>query len=231
MFPFGMSFPHTAPHHQPFLLSPRVANPAFPWAFSSADPCVFLLTLSSCRLFVHLPTSWLECELFNCREGLLLIWCPHSLAPEGLTEVQWNQCCESVHRSPAPKCICLDAEFPWDVAWLSTEEMETCGLKPRAGFRRGPHLCCVCPYRSQKRGFSPALGPSWRGGRWSEGLLPIPACFTPAVALGLYWDNSRSGVWSQGVRHLNWRWDGMVGCAVFPQVALGDFFLQSGNTL
>ena len=156
---------------------------------------MFLLTLS-CRLFVHLSISWLECELFDCREGRLLIWCPHALAPEGLTEAQRDQCCESIRRPPPPNCIRLGAEFHWDVARLATEEMQTCGLKPWAGFRRGPHLCCACPYRSQKRGLSPALGPSWRGGQWSE-RTPIPACFIPAVALRLYWDDSRSGVWSQ----------------------------------
>ena len=166
-FPSGMSFPHTAPP-LPFLLSPRGANHAFLWVFSPVDPCVFPLTLSRCRLFVHLSTSWLECKLFYCREGLVLIWCPHSMAPEGLTEAQWNHCCGSIRRSPPPNCVCLDAEFHWDAAWLATEEMETCGLKPRAGFRRGPHLCCMCPYRSQKRGLTPVLGPSWRGGRWSE---------------------------------------------------------------
>ena len=166
--PLRNVFPTHCPPHPPFLPSPRGGNLAFPWAFSPVDPCVLPLTLSRRRLFVHLSTSWLEFELFDCREGLLLIWCPHYMAPERLTEAQWNQCCGSIRRSPPPNCICLDAEFHWDAAWLATEEMETCGLKPRAGFRRGPHLCCVCSYRFQKRGLTPALGPSWRGGRWSE---------------------------------------------------------------
>ena len=102
------------PPHQLFLLCPRGVDHIDLWAFSPVDPCVSTHPVMS---LICPPVHFLDgMQAFRLQRGTPANLSPHTMAPEGLTEAQRNQCCESIRRPSPPNCIRLGAEFHSDVA-------------------------------------------------------------------------------------------------------------------